>query len=634
MAACNNKPDEGELRSLGTFDYVIVGAGPSACGLLLGLLDEKNGAPTSSSSSSSSFTTVALLERGSGGEAEAADPSTRQLSHWFRASHRPSESNAILTGKVRNSRRRVVDVPTGRGLGGTSNINAGIVAPPARSDFARRWPAAVRDAAMGSVGRVVAALHGNGCITHSTAEPRTAPGVPIAAAAGHSGGSKFTTTPGGGIWKETAIPSLTTRVPCLAAESDDGTAARRRNYYEGLVAPLLRRRPELADRLTVATGWQAERLLFGDRTACVGVEAVSVASGALCTVRAAREVILCAGSLETPALLLASGIGRKADLEAAGIEAAAGLEDFPGRVGGHLRDHALLPRVMLTRPHTARTSLNGVRAVMAAAVVVSHPSARRHSDCSPLVQIGLLDSAAYADLVPHMVACCVRFYAKDDDGSARCKVRNAVYAGIFRFVRALLTALICYTPVYLLLRYCIACQAVFLMNPLSTGRVSVKKKKESVRGVPTRRSDLDVQIDLGYLSEERDLAAMMATFQAASEEKFYRNAGVEIFPGPLVRRWQRFAPDKGRNKWVCNLHPGRFKLFANSFVLPYFHWMGTCAMKSADKDDWVVDEDFRVRNVQGLRICDASVFPTLVTAPPAVTCAALGHILGMRLAEE
>ena len=50
-----------------------------------------------------------------------------------------------------------------------------------------------------------------------------------------------------------------------------------------------------------------------------------------------------------------------------------------------------------------------------------------------------------------------------------------------------------------------------------------------------------------------------------------------------------------------------------------FHPTSSCRM-GPDAADSVVDEDFRVRGVDGLRICDASVLPSIPTVPPYLTC--------------
>ena len=91
-----------------------------------------------------------------------------------------------------------------------------------------------------------------------------------------------------------------------------------------------------APNLTVLTGAHAQRLLFeGER--CVGVEVVR--DGAVARIRAEGEVIVCGGTVESPKLLLLSGIGAADDLRQLGIGVVA---DLPG-VGRNLHDHLLSP---------------------------------------------------------------------------------------------------------------------------------------------------------------------------------------------------------------------------------------------------------------------------------------------------
>ncbi len=84
---------------------------------------------------------------------------------------------------------------------------------------------------------------------------------------------------------------------------------------------------------------RATRLLIEGRRA-VGVEYVREGSTEPMRVRAAREVVLCAGAIESPRLLMLSGIGSAEDLRAHGIDVVA---DLPG-VGQNLQDHLKLVR--------------------------------------------------------------------------------------------------------------------------------------------------------------------------------------------------------------------------------------------------------------------------------------------------
>jgi choline dehydrogenase len=108
---------------------------------------------------------------------------------------------------------------------------------------------------------------------------------------------------------------------------------RRHSIVEAFLRPVLDE-PNLAVR-TLAT---ARRLLF-EGSRCVGVE--YTVDGELVRARADHEVVVCAGVIESPRLLLLSGLGPAADLRSLGIEP---LVDLPG-VGENLHDHVLVPLV-------------------------------------------------------------------------------------------------------------------------------------------------------------------------------------------------------------------------------------------------------------------------------------------------
>jgi choline dehydrogenase len=86
--------------------------------------------------------------------------------------------------------------------------------------------------------------------------------------------------------------------------------------------------------LTVSTGSRAQKLRF-DGNRCIGVDFER--NGLLVTADAEVEVILSAGAVDSPRLLLLSGVGPAAELEAVGVDV---LHDLPG-VGRNLHDHPL-----------------------------------------------------------------------------------------------------------------------------------------------------------------------------------------------------------------------------------------------------------------------------------------------------
>ena len=114
---------------------------------------------------------------------------------------------------------------------------------------------------------------------------------------------------------------------------------RRSSTYEAFLAG----EPERRANLTIITGAQATRVLLegaGARTIATGVEYRTV-GGEVAVIYAAKEVILSAGAIGSPQLLLLSGIGPRQDLEAAGVACRV---DAP-HVGKHLQDHAMCPLI-------------------------------------------------------------------------------------------------------------------------------------------------------------------------------------------------------------------------------------------------------------------------------------------------
>src|SRR5947207_2317811 len=105
-----------------------------------------------------------------------------------------------------------------------------------------------------------------------------------------------------------------------------------------------------------ATSTAGRRSVFEGRRA-VGVEVEQ--GGAVKRIRARREVIVSAGAINSPALLMNSGVGPAAELKAVGI---AVRHDLPG-VGKNLQDHVQARFTFLTRePGTLNEILTSRRA--------------------------------------------------------------------------------------------------------------------------------------------------------------------------------------------------------------------------------------------------------------------------------
>jgi choline dehydrogenase-like flavoprotein len=158
---------------------------------------------------------------------------------------------------------------------------------------------------------------------------------------------------------------------------------RRSSTYEAFLAG----EPEQRSNLTIITGAQVTRVLLGrtdGQTVASGVE-YRTAAGETLRADAVKEVILSAGAIGTPHLLLLSGIGPRQELEAVGVTC---LAEAP-HVGKHLQDHLMCPLIY---------PAPGIGVPMNDVVLAMGPNALR-APAGPLPA----DSAADANLSPELV---------------------------------------------------------------------------------------------------------------------------------------------------------------------------------------------------------------------------------------
>ena len=124
----------------------------------------------------------------------------------------------------------------------------------------------------------------------------------------------------------------------------------RHSAFKAYLEPILH-----SDKLTVLSDQTAETLLWHNNTTVRGIR-VTGADGAISELLATDQVVLSCGALQTPGLLLRSGIGPANDLHAAGLPVHA---DLPA-VGSNLMDHLQLPVILrLQKPIPEPTLLTG-----------------------------------------------------------------------------------------------------------------------------------------------------------------------------------------------------------------------------------------------------------------------------------
>ena len=270
------------------------------------------------------------------------------------------------------------------------------------------------------------------------------------------------------------------------------------------------------------------------------------------TVRAAREVILSAGSICTPQLLQLSGIGPAPLLREHGIEV---LLDSPG-VGANLQDHLQIRPVFKVRG--VRT-LNAVASTFWGRLGIALEYAMRRTGPMSMApsQLGAFvrsdPSRPFANLQYHVQPLSLRAYDQPIDTFPA------------------FTASVCN------------------LNPTSRGTVRIRS---ACIADPPR-------IAPNYLStdEDRHVAAesLRVTRRIVSQPALARYFPVEHLPGAHFQTDEDLVREGGR--------------IANTI----FHPVGTARMGADHDSAAVLDSRLRVRGVTGLRVVDASVMPTVTS---------------------
>ncbi|MES0027698.1 choline dehydrogenase [Mesorhizobium sp. M0040] len=288
-------------------------------------------------------------------------------------------------------------------------------------------------------------------------------------------------------------------------------------------------------------------------------------------VRARREVIVAASSINSPKILMLSGIGPGQHLRENGIPVIA---DRPG-VGRNLQDHMeLYIQQESTKPITLNSVLNPFSKALIGAQWLFFKSglgATNHFEAAAFVRSRA--GVDYPDIQYHFIPAAVRY-----DGKAAAKAHGfQAHVGPMR----------------------------------SKSRGSVTLRSPDPKSKPVIR--------FNYMSHPDDWTefrhCIRLTREIFGQAAFDPYRGKELSPGSHVQS------DEELDAFICD--------HAESA----YHPCGTCKLGRADDAMSVVDPECRVIGVEGLRVADSSIFPRVtngnLNAPSIMTGEkAADHILG------
>ena len=512
----------GEIQVTDTFDFIVVGAGSGGCAVASRLSE---GAATS----------VALLDAGGRND------------NWVVTT--PGAMIFMISGKVNNwafntvpqkgLNGRIGYQPRGKGLGGSSAINAMVYIRGHKADY-DQW------AALGNSGWAYADVlpyfkrsedndeldgeyHGKGGPLHVTGSRSDNPVREMFLQGAREAQLRIRDDFNGAEQEGLGTYQLTQK------DGERWSAAR------GYIHPFMASR----GNLKVETAAQATRILFEGKRA-VGVEFIQGKEKKV--IRARREVILSAGTFQSPQLLMLSGVG---DAAALGKHGIASTHHLPG-VGQNLQDHPdFVFGFASDAPYFSGLSWSGLARIVKG--IVQYRRERRGPMTSNVAECGgflkTRPDLALPDIQLHFCMAMV-----EDHG------RKPRWG----------TGFSCH---------------VCLLRPGSRG--SVWLDSADPLAAPA--------IDPNFFGEESDLETMVAGFKLTRR----------LMETPALRALQ--AKDMVTSGVTTD---DDIRGILRARVDTVYHPVGTCKMGTDAAA--VVDPKLKVHGLDALRVVDASIMPTLI----------------------
>lgn len=312
--------------------------------------------------------------------------------------------------------------------------------------------------------------------------------------------------------------------------------------------------------------------------------------------RATKEVILSAGAVNTPKILMNSGIGVAEDLEKLGIEVVKNLP-----VGLNLQDH--LFSMLNFGFHKNRAQKHDPKDITDSLYSYLRHRVGQYASNGFLNLMGFINTldrnATYPDIQYHFFGE-PRAMIGYDQSLTKFGLKDEFIDQMHRDNQDAETVQVLVT----------------LLNPKSRGSIKLRSRDPADQPI----------IETGYFTDEEDVETVVRGIREFV--KFLDTKDFKIHKGELLR----FKIDECDS--LEYLSDDYWRCYVKYFSTTTYHPCGTCKMGPPEDSEAVVDSRLKVHGMKGLRVVDASIMPLIVSGNTVSNSFRLTSIIKTEMASE